>query len=287
MKEEVRIPSLPKRKAEAHKGDFGHTLILAGSPRMTGAALLATRAALRSGSGLVTLGVPAPLHALIAPSMLSAMSLPLPATPMGTFSREAMDIALDFASAASAVALGPGISTEGETVAFALGFSLRARVPLVLDADGLNGLAQTPKSFRAAPAPRVLTPHPGEAARLLGQTPDRIQADRPAAAAALVKKFSTTVVLKGHQTVVADKESFYVNQTGNPGMATGGSGDVLTGIIAAFLARGLSAFDAAVLGVYVHGLAGDLAAKDLGEEAMIAADLLDHLPAALRRVPRC
>jgi NAD(P)H-hydrate epimerase len=287
LQEEFGIPSLPKREADAHKGDFGHTLILAGSPRMTGAALLATRGALRAGSGLVTLGVPVAVHHLVAPSLLSAMSLPLPATPQGTFSRAAMDPAMDFSSGVTAVALGPGISTEADTVDFALGFALRARVPLVLDADGLNGLAKTPKSFRAAPAARVLTPHPGEAARLLNRSPAQVQADRTAAAGDLVKKFSATIVLKGHRTVVSDGERFYVNRTGNPGMATGGSGDVLTGIIAAFLARGLTPFDASVLGVHVHGLAGDLASKALGEESTTAGDLVDHLPSALGSVPRC
>ena len=172
------VPPAPERRPDDHKGRFGHVLVLAGSPRMTGAALLASRAALRSGPGLVTLGVPAAIHPLVAPAVLDCMTLPLPGTRSGAFSRDAIQPTLDFVSGVQAVALGPGITTEDQTVEFANRVAQRARVPLVLDADGLNCLAKMPSSLRAAGGPRVLTPHPGEAARLLVSKVPEVQADR-------------------------------------------------------------------------------------------------------------
>ena len=280
MVEDVRVPALPERKPEDHKGTFGHLLVLAGSPRMTGAALLVTRAALRSGAGLVTLGMPRAIHPLVAPSMLCAMSFPLPSSAVGTFSREAVQPALDFATGVDAVALGPGISTENETVAFATRVAQKVRVPLVIDADGLNCLAKSPATLRGASSPRVLTPHPGEAARLLGTDPRRVQSDRVGTAGALAQKFGAVVVLKGHGTVVSDGERVFTNDTGNPGMATGGTGDVLTGVLGALLAGGMATFEATVLAVHVHGLAGDLAAERLGQTSLTAEDLIAFLPAA-------
>jgi NAD(P)H-hydrate epimerase len=274
MKERSVVPPLPVRRSEAHKGDFGHVLVLAGSARMTGAALLTSMAAGRAGAGLVTLGLPARIHPLVAPALLETMSLPLPSTPSGAFSRDAVQPALDFATNVDAIALGPGITTEDETVAFATRIGQRVRVPVVLDADGLNCLAKVSASQRRSAAPRVLTPHPGEAARLLDRTTAKIQKDRRMSAEALARRYSSVVVLKGHGSVVTDGDRLYVNRTGNPGMATGGSGDVLTGIIAALLAQDMTAFDAAVLGVWLHGTAGDLAAREVGQHSLLARDLL-------------
>lgn len=275
------IPALPPRPADSHKGTFGHLLVLAGSLRMSGAALLTARAALRSGPGLVTLGLPASVHPCLASAIQSNMSLPLPSTRTGTFSREAIQPALDFIGRRiTAVALGPGITTEDEAFAFATRVAQRARCPLVLDADGLNCVAKAPETIRAAVAPRILTPHPGEAARLLGRKTAQIQADRKAAVLELANVFNAVVVLKGHRTLVADRERMYENATGNPGMATGGAGDVLTGIIGGLLAQGMSPFDAAVVGTFVHGRAGDLAAAKIGQTALIAEDLVSWLGCA-------
>ncbi|MCU0727323.1 MAG: NAD(P)H-hydrate dehydratase [Planctomycetes bacterium] len=276
------IPSLPPRDPEAHKGDFGHLLVLAGSPRMTGAALLAVRAGLRAGAGLVTLGMPAAIHVLVAPAMLEGMALPLPCTSEGAFSEAAVLPVLDFLNRATAACLGPGITSEDETVLFVSRVIQRTRAPLVLDADGLNCLAKAPNMLRAAAGPRILTPHPGEAARLLGCPTAAIQADRHGAAETLARRYGAIVVLKGRGTVVSDGTTHFVNRTGNPGMATGGAGDVLTGLIGGLLAQHIAPFDAAILGVHLHGLAGDLAAARVGIHALIAGDILEHLPAALR-----
>ncbi len=277
MKEIDRLPAVPSRAPEDHKGRFGHVLVLAGSPRMTGAALLTARAAARAGAGLVTLGVPHAVHALIAPAVLEGMTLPLPCTTDGVFSEDATLPTLDFANDVAAAALGPGIGTEEETVLFVSRVAQRARPPMVVDADGLNCLAKSANVLRAAAGPRVITPHPGEAARLLGTTAAAVQTDRRAAVQALAEKFACVALLKGHRTLITDGESLYENPTGNPGMATGGAGDVLTGVVAGLLAQGLSPLDAAVLGAHAHGLAGDLAARRMGMTALIAGDILDHL----------
>jgi NAD(P)H-hydrate epimerase len=271
------VPPVPVREPETHKGNYGHVLVLAGSPRMTGAALLTTRGALRAGAGLVTLGVPAAIHHLIAPSVLCAMTLPLPSTKTGSFSRDAIQPAIDFTANTSALALGPGITTVDDTTFFATRVAARARVPLVLDADGLNCLAKAPTTLRPSEAPRILTPHPGEAARLLATTTPDILKDREGAAQSLAHKYGAVVVLKGHRTLVTDGDGIFLNTSGNPGMATGGSGDVLTGVIAGLLAQGMDPFDAAILGVHVHGVAGDLAAGWDGQLSLTAEQILVSL----------
>ncbi len=287
MKEVTTVPAVPRRPEEAHKGTFGHLLVLGGSRRMTGAALLAVKAGLRSGTGLVTLGIPAGVHKLIAPAMLSAMSLPLPPDDSDRFTPEAVRPALEFAAGVTAIALGPGVSTEAPVAQFVTAFAKRAPVAMVIDADGLNCLAADPAGPDAGPGTRILTPHPGEAARLLRCPVSEVQKDRRVSAALLANRHHAVVALKGHGTIVTDGESFYRNDTGNPGMATGGTGDVLTGLIGGLLATGMPAFDAAVLGVHLHGLAGDLAAATLSEPALTAGDLLDHLgPAFLAMIRR-
>ncbi len=277
-------PPIPRRRPDSHKGHYGHLLVLAGSLRMGGAAILTTRAALRSGPGLVTLGVPRAIHPLVVSAVPSAMTLPLPCTRDASFSSEAIQPVLDFADRISAVALGPGITTGDETVTFATRIAQRACRPLVLDADGINCVAKVSRTLRGCRDPRILTPHPGEASRLLGRPTSAIQADRPAAAEELALKFGAVVVLKGHHTLVTDGRRIYTNRTGNPGMATGGMGDVLTGIIGGLLAQGIDAFDAAVLGVAVHALAGDLAAAELSELAVTAEEVLGRLGEAWRRL---
>ena len=282
----TQVPSPPERPKTSHKGDYGHLLILAGSRHMVGAAILSSRAALRSGVGLVTLGIPYPLQALVAPVIPGAMTLPLPATPEITFSDDAIQPALNMVPRISAIALGPGISTHDLTVTFATRIAQRANIPLVLDADGINCLAKTNRTLKGCTSPRILTPHPGEAGRLLNRATGLIQADRASSALELARKFGAVVVLKGHETLVSDQERTFMNRTGNPGMATGGSGDVLTGIIGALLAAGMEAFSAAVLGVHVHGLAGDLAAEAGSMTSLIAEDLIEHLGPAFRTLER-
>jgi NAD(P)H-hydrate epimerase len=286
MRREKSVPPVPVRAPEAHKGDFGHVLVLAGSPRMTGAALLTTQGALRGGAGLVTLGMPAAIHSLIAPAMLCAMSLPLPSTRAGTFARSAIQPAIDFTVNVSAVAIGPGITTDDDTTFFATRVAARTRVPLVLDADGLNCLAKSPTALRSSEAPRILTPHPGEAARLLDCSTREVVEDREGSAAKLAQKFGAIVILKGRHSLVTDGERLFENPSGNPGMATGGAGDVLTGVVAALLAQGMAPFEAAALGAHVHGVAGDLGAEKLGQHALTAADILDHLGPAFLSLAR-
>ena len=274
------VPPLPKLGRDAHKGARGHVLMLAGSWRYPGAAVLAARATLRSGCGLVTLGCPAGVRDVIASQLLCEMSVPLPECAPGVFSGDAVSEALDLAEHCQTVAIGPGLSLESSAQAFARDIALLAPVPTVIDADGLNALAERIDDLARAEAPRVLTPHPGEAARLLGLKSAAVAADREGAVVELARRTGAVVVLKGAGTLVSDGELIYVNSTGNPGMATAGSGDVLTGVIASLLAQGMTPFDGAVLGVHLHGLAGDLAAAKLGEHGMIATDILAELPHA-------
>jgi hydroxyethylthiazole kinase-like uncharacterized protein yjeF len=276
------VPALPVRARDVHKGARGHVLMLAGSWRYPGAAVLAARAALRAGCGLVTLGCPEGARPAIAAQLLCEMSVPLPDSAPGVFSRDAVSEALDLAERCQTAAIGPGLSLEAPAQAFARDIALLAPVALVVDADGLNALHDKVDDLRRAEAPRVLTPHVGEAARMLGMSTSDVARDREGAAVALAKRTGAVVVLKGAGTLVTDGTRLYANATGNPGMATAGSGDVLTGVISSLLAQGMSPFDGASLGVHLHGLAGDLAAADVGEHGMIASDILDRLPHACR-----
>ena len=273
-------PPLPPRPSDGHKGVFGHVFVLAGSFRYTGAPVLTARAALRSGCGLATIGCPESAHASIAGHLLCEMSVALPDAAPGVFCREAVSEALDRAERTQAIALGPGISMETPALKFAQDVALMCPLPLVLDADGINAFAGAAQRLEFAEGPRVLTPHPGEAARLLGCSPAEVVADREGAAVRIARETNAVVLLKGAATIVTDAERIYVNRTGNSGLATAGSGDVLTGVISSLLAQGVPAFEAAVLGAHLHGRAGDLAARDLGERGMIASDVLDRLPAA-------
>jgi NAD(P)H-hydrate epimerase len=279
---------VPTRPPDAHKGTMGHLLVVAGSRGKSGAATLLARAALRSGVGLVTAAVPRSIHAIVASSQAELMTEPLPENRRGALSLGASARALALLSQRDALALGPGLGTDSASRAAVLDLLAKCSAPCVLDADGLNALATGPRR-RASSAPRpktlVLTPHPGEAARLLRTTAAAIQADRLGSARQLASETGAIVALKGRRTIVShpDGRAAFV-ATGNPGMATGGTGDALTGVIGALLARRLTAFDAARLGTYVHGAAGDLAAERHGEEGMIAGDLVDALPEAWREI---
>ena len=271
---------LPRRSADAHKGSAGHVLVIAGSQGKSGAAVLATRAALRGGAGLVTLAIPASIQPVCAAAVPEAMTEPWPERD-GALRCDVDRLAAAIAGKAAVVA-GPGLGTARPIRDVVLWLLRQADVPVVLDADSLNALARNLAPLRRAACPVVLTPHPGEMGRLAGLTPAAVQADRVGVAGAFAAAHGCVMVLKGARTVIAADGFAWVNSTGNPGMATGGMGDVLAGLIGALLAQGLTAARAAALAVYLHGLAGDLVAPT-GWFGMIASDLIDALPAAVRR----
>ena len=274
---------VPKRPDSGHKGTFGHLFVLAGSRGFTGAAKLTCEAAYRSGVGLVTAGICRPLADILACAMTEVMTLPLPATDAETLAAAAVEPALEFAGSKEAVVLGPGLSRHPETHAFILRFVRECPVPMLIDADGLNCLSEDMSALNDPPAARVLTPHPGEMARLTGLPIRDIQKNRTGTAAALAKKHGCLVVLKGQGTVVAAPGAdVLVNSTGNSGLAKGGTGDVLSGIIGGLMAQGMAARAAAALGVCLHGAAGDIASEELTQRAMMASDVIEALPEAWR-----
>ncbi len=272
-----------RRRADTHKGDYGRVLVLGGSIGLTGAPVLSALGALRAGAGLVTVGVPEAIYFIVASKLTEAMVHPLPESPSGTLSVISIPKLLSLAAKADVLAVGPGLSQEPPARAFAHRLLSAVNLPIVLDADGLNAFSGKDRAkLWKHQAPLVLTPHPGEMARLIGESIGTIQRNRKKIASQVAKEMKAVVVLKGHQTVIASPTSVAVNNTGNPGMASGGVGDVLTGIIAALIGQGLDPFAAAKTGVTVHGLAGDLAAHRVGQVGLIASDLLDSLPDALR-----
>lgn len=284
----MRLPiQLLRRKNNAHKGDFGHVLILAGSARFSGAAVLCAQACVRSGAGLVTLGFPESLNsAFIKVKPPEVMTLPLPQTKEITLSESAFPLISRFCEKVDVLAIGPGLGRNPSTQKLINKVINKFAKPQVIDADALNALSgnlMLLRNTRYAIRDTILTPHPGEMARLLGVNTVQIQKNRKKVAKDFVNRYNIILVLKGHQTIVAQKnKKLYINKTGNPGMAKAGSGDVLTGIIAAFLAQGLNGFDAAKYAVYLHGLAGDLAAKEKTQMAMIASDIIGKIPQAIK-----
>lgn len=276
--EELVAGCLPPRPADSHKGTFGQVLIVAGSYGMAGAALLCARGALRSGAGLVRLAVPRSVYPLLAGALPEAVFLPLPETPQGQLSAEAEDVLDEPLRNANAVVMGCGLG-RGEAIAQLVGTVCgRARCPVVLDADGINALSTHMLLAETAPAPLILTPHPGEMARLLDVPTAEVQRHREEIARRFADDHGVTLVLKGHRTLVtASGRALLCNETGNPGMATGGSGDVLAGIIGALVAQGIEPYYAAACGVYLHGAAGDAAAARLSQHAMLPSDLIGEL----------
>ncbi|MCX6338841.1 MAG: NAD(P)H-hydrate dehydratase [Candidatus Aureabacteria bacterium] len=272
----------PPRRRVSHKGDYGRILIVAGSPGMTGAACLAASAAMRAGSGLVTVAAPRSLNPILEVKLTEAMTLPLPETAAGTLGREAGEEILRVADRFDIAVIGPGLSRHQETVQMVRTLAANLRTPMLIDADGLNALAEDASVLKKMESQVILTPHPGEMARLLKRDTAAILNDRLAAAEGFARDYGITLALKGALTVVATAAGgLSLNASGNPGMASGGSGDVLSGVIASFWGQGMSAPDAARAGVFVHGDAGDRAALLLGERALIASDIIDHLPAAI------
>ena len=275
----------PPRAADAHKGRFGRLLVIAASLGKTGAAALAGRAALRSGVGLCTIAAPASQQPIVAAQAPEYMTEALPETPARSLSLAARDRLLELARGMDAVALGPGLSLDPETQELARALIRELDRPMVVDADALTALAGHLDVLRHAAGPRALTPHPGEMARLRGSSIDAVQADRIEVARAFAREQGVALALKGAGTVIAGPDGeVALNPTGNPGMAKGGSGDALTGIVGALLARAVDATVALQAGCYLHGLAGDVAARERGEHAMIPSDLIESLPAALREL---
>jgi len=286
---------LPSRPAGAHKGRFGHVLIVAGSRGMTGAAVLCARAALRAGCGLATVAVPESQQPAVAAQLVEAMTFALPETEAGTLRAEAAGRlqALNKERDFRVLAMGPGLGSHPEVARAVVGILGTLVMPAVLDADALNQLALQPteelsRLLSRRGAPCVLTPHPGEMARLSRRSIAEIEADREAACSRLARELGAVCLLKGPRTVISDGKTSRVNSTGNAGLAKGGTGDVLTGVIAGlwsqFLADdpGDNGFSAAALGARLHGLAADIAARDKTTRALVASDVIEALPAAFR-----
>ncbi|HXJ81311.1 MAG TPA: NAD(P)H-hydrate dehydratase [Candidatus Methylomirabilis sp.] len=272
----------PPRSSDAHKGSFGHLLVLAGSVGKTGAAGLAGRAALRSGVGLCTVATPVSQQPIVAGLGMEPMTEPVAETPGHTVSLQARERVLELAARTDALAVGPGLSLDPETQELVRGLVADVARAMVVDADGLNALGGHLERLDRAAGPRALTPHPGEMARMLGATIAEVQADRLEVVRTFCVRHGVALALKGAGTVIGGPDGrVYINPTGNPGMATGGSGDVLTGMVGAFLARGFDAVTALQTGCFLHGLAGDVACAERGEESLIAGDIVEAIPAAM------
>jgi NAD(P)H-hydrate epimerase len=299
---------IPKRKRYSHKGDYGHVLIVAGSRGKTGAALMAARACLKTGAGLVTIGVPESLANIFQSRVTEEMTLILPDKGDGTLSARASNEILDFLNkTADLLAIGPGIGVSAETEKLMRTLIKNSETPIVIDADGINSIKRGGEVFSKVKVPLIFTPHPGEMARLLQQSappplpPPRggrawvgvkapnselltkIEKDRINTATSFAKETGTYLVLKGVPTIIAVPDGrAFINSTGNPGMATAGTGDVLTGMISGFLSQTTNPIHACITGVYMHGLAGDMAASEKGQHSLIATDIIDKIPSAFR-----
>lgn len=269
---------LPMRRTDTHKGNYGKVLLLCGSEGLTGAARLAAKAALRAGSGLVYLGVPEKIYPIVAAEAGSEIVFPLPCDESGRLCLASFPTICDRLAGMDAVLFGPGLGRSGEIVELTEKLLSVCRVPLVLDADGINALEGHIDILRGAACPIVLTPHDGEYRRLGG---DPEADDRILNAMQMSMQTGAVVLLKGHRTIITDGRNVYRNLTGNPGMATGGSGDVLAGILVSFLGQRIMPLEAAAAAAYVHGAAGDLAAAEIGQYGMVPEDLISRIPRLL------
>ena len=272
---------LPRRPDDANKGTMGTLLSVCGSYGMAGAAMLAAKAALRMGVGLQKRALPKSIYPIAAPNLWESVYLPLIETEDGRISAANIDLLL--ADRHTAVLIGCGMTACADTKKIVRSFIEKSEAPMVLDADALNAIADDPSVLKKAKAPIVITPHPAEFGRLIHLTPREVNADREGLAAVFAREYGVVTVLKGAGTVISSPTGeLLVNPTGNSGMATGGSGDVLAGMTGALLAQGVKPFDAAAAAVYLHGLAGDIAAEQLGKASMLPSDLIECIHAALR-----
>ncbi len=276
---------VPPRPKDSHKGTFGYLLVIAGSVGLTGAARLTCESALRAGAGMVTLGVPGSLNIAMEASLTETMTHPLPETSSQSLGLPAFDEIADVASGMHGMAVGPGLGANPETRELVRKLVGKIDLPMVIDADGLNALAGHLDVLRSRSKPTIISPHPGEMSRLTGLSIPDIQNDREKIATSYAAEWQVEVILKGAPSLVAvTGGSLHVNTTGNSGMSTAGSGDVLTGILAALLCQGVEARDAAILGTYLHGLAGDIAAERFTAPGMVAGDMTRCLPDAWRKL---
>jgi NAD(P)H-hydrate epimerase len=274
---------LPQRPPYGHKGTFGKVLILAGSPGLTGAATLASLSALKSGAGLVYLGIPHSLNQILETKATEVVTVPLPETPSHTIGSSAVDVLNTYFKGVDVIAVGPGTGVHTDTRDLIIRMMETISSPIIIDADGLNNLNSD--DFKGDHPPVVLTPHPGELSRLTGESIGYIDKNRIDVALTLAREWNVVLVLKGAPTVVASPdERCYLNTTGNSALATAGSGDVLTGTIAGLCAQGKDPLQSAVLGVYLHGLSGDLAAEEKTEYSVIAGDVMDKIPGAIKKI---
>ena len=277
LNREAVLSLLPDRDPWGHKGCFGKILLLCGSRGFTGAAYLAAMGALRSGAGLTFLGVPESIYAIEAVKLNEPVVFPLP-DKEGKLSREAIPEILERLPNMDAVLVGPGLGQSEDTFEVVKAVLQKASCPVVLDADGINVLSAHKDILRGRQAVTILTPHDGEFARIGGQ----VNKDRMGSAMALARDLGCIVLLKGHETCITDGESCYLNRTGNPGMAVGGSGDVLAGILVSLLGQGIAPLEAAAAAAWLHGAAGDICAQEIGQYGMLPTDMLKTLPRLLK-----
>ncbi|MCM8787522.1 MAG: NAD(P)H-hydrate dehydratase [Candidatus Omnitrophica bacterium] len=283
----MKLPNIfYKRKSDTHKGDYGYVFVLGGSVGLTGAVCLCAQAALRIGAGLVRVGVPKSLNNIFEIKLTEVMSLPLE-EEMGYLSIKAFDQIKDFVKEVDVIALGCGAGRYLSVQKLFLKLLTEIDKPIVLDADGINALVDNLEILKKRKSKNlVLTPHLGEFSRLLKLDTEKIKQKRKELVKDFSFRYNLVLVLKGNRSLVSNGKEIFENKTGNPGMATAGTGDVLTGIISGLIAQGLNIFKAAKLGVYLHGLAGDLAAKEKTQSCLIASDIIEHLPVAIKSVPR-
>ena len=280
------IEFLMERPSNSHKGTFGHTAIVAGSVGMTGAATLAAEGALRIGTGLVTVLVPESLNDIMEMKLTEAMTIPVPQGKARAFGMASLETVLEYVNKWDSAVIGPGFGRDEDTIEFAQELIKRIEKPAIIDADGLYAVSRDLSVLSKCKAPLVITPHPGEMATMLGTSTAEVQSNRLEIARAFAKEHNVTVVLKGAGTVIAETDGrAYINTTGTPGMATGGTGDVLSGMIGGLIAQDRGAIGAANAAVYLHGLAGEIAARKRGEAAMLASDLADCIGDAIAKLP--
>lgn len=284
MKETDRLlfnKAVFNRPDDSNKGTLGSLLCICGSYGMAGAAIMAGKAALRCGIGLLKIAVPKSIYPVCATNILESVYYPLEETSNGVISSKNTDFLLEMCEKSSAVVIGCGLSVCDDTKNLVQSVITNCEKPLVIDADALNCICNKPEILKNLKAPAIITPHPGEMARLLHSTPKTVNSNRENTAIDFAKKFGVVTVLKGAGTIIASPEGeVYINHTGNSGMATGGSGDVLSGIIGSLLAQGAAPINAAAAGVFLHGTIGDLAAEKLGKISMLPTDMIDMIPTA-------
>jgi hydroxyethylthiazole kinase-like uncharacterized protein yjeF len=285
VEEEQIFPYFKPRKKGAHKGNYGHLFILSGSLGKTGASIMAGKAALKMGAGLVTIGTPQSCLPIVARAMVELMTEPLPETPKKTFSADALERSLELLQDKDALLLGPGISTHPSTAEFVISLLPRIKVPVVLDADALNIIAEKPDLLKSLKNTAIVTPHPGEFARLLDLSTKEVVEKKLKLGPQFAQEYGIYLVLKSYKTLICTPDGkTYINPTGNPGMATAGSGDVLSGMIASMIIQEKDPLLATLAAVFVHGLSGDIGAQKIGEKALTAGKLITYLPVAIKAV---